>query len=68
MNSPHSIVLGITGGNACGKKETGRILSSEGFKVLDSDFLAHGLMGITWELTRMARMFWPDWYMGSGSR
>jgi dephospho-CoA kinase len=45
MNSPQSIVLGITGGIACGKTETGRILSAEGFKVLDSDFLAHELMG-----------------------
>ena len=44
MNSPSSIILGITGGIACGKSETGRILSSEGFKVLDSDFLAHELM------------------------
>lgn len=44
MNSTHSIILGITGGIACGKTETGRILSSEGFKVLDSDFLAHELM------------------------
>lgn len=38
------MVLGITGGIACGKTEAGRILSSEGFKVLDSDFLAHELM------------------------
>jgi len=45
MNSSRSIILGITGGIACGKTETGRILSSEGFKVLDSDFLAHELMG-----------------------
>lgn len=45
MNSPQSIILGITGGIACGKTETGRILSAEGFKVLDSDFLAHELMG-----------------------
>jgi dephospho-CoA kinase len=45
MNSPQAIILGITGGIACGKTETGRILSSEGFKVLDSDFLAHELMG-----------------------
>jgi dephospho-CoA kinase len=45
MNSPQPIILGITGGIACGKTETGRILSSEGFKVLDSDFLAHELMG-----------------------
>lgn len=44
MNSPQPIILGITGGIACGKTETGRILSSEGFKVLDSDFLAHELM------------------------
>jgi len=44
MNSPQSMILGITGGIACGKTETGRILSSEGFKVLDSDFLAHELM------------------------
>lgn len=45
MNSPQPIILGITGGIACGKTETGRILSSEGFKVLDCDFLAHELMG-----------------------
>jgi dephospho-CoA kinase len=45
MNSPQAIILGITGGIACGKTETGRILSSEGFKVLDGDFLAHELMG-----------------------
>lgn len=42
MNS--AIILGITGGIACGKTEMGRILSAEGFKVLDSDFLAHELM------------------------
>lgn len=45
MNSPRAIILGITGGIACGKTKTGRILSAEGFKVLDSDFLAHELMG-----------------------
>jgi len=45
MNSPQAIILGITGGIACGKTEIGRILSAEGFKVLDSDFLAHELMG-----------------------
>jgi len=45
MNSPQALILGITGGIACGKTETGRILSAEGFKVLDSDFLAHELMG-----------------------
>jgi dephospho-CoA kinase len=45
MNSPQALILGITGGIACGKTETGRILASEGFKVLDSDFLAHELMG-----------------------
>ena len=45
MNLPQVIILGITGGIACGKTETGRILSSEGFKVLDSDFMAHELMG-----------------------
>lgn len=44
MNPIQSMILGITGGIACGKTETGRILSSEGFKVLDSDFLAHELM------------------------
>jgi dephospho-CoA kinase len=45
MNSPRAIILGVTGSIACGKTETGHILSSEGFKVLDSDFLAHELMG-----------------------
>ena len=45
MNSSQAIILGITGSIACGKTETGHILSAEGFKVLDSDFLAHELMG-----------------------
>ncbi len=45
MNSSQAIILGITGGIACGKTETGHFLSTEGFKVLDSDFLAHELMG-----------------------
>lgn len=45
MNSAQAIILGVTGGIACGKTETGRILSADGFKVLDSDFLAHELMG-----------------------
>jgi dephospho-CoA kinase len=45
MNSAQAIILGVTGGIACGKTETGRILSAEGLKVLDSDFLAHELMG-----------------------
>jgi len=44
MSLSGSILLGITGGIACGKTEVGRILSAEGFKVLDTDFLAHELM------------------------
>jgi len=44
MTSQQSIILGITGGIACGKTEAGRILSAGGFKVLDSDLLAHELM------------------------
>ena len=44
MSVSSSIVLGITGGIACGKSEAGRALSAEGFKVLDCDFLAHELM------------------------
>lgn len=44
MRSHSSIVLGITGGIACGKSETGRILSAEGFELLDTDLLAHEVM------------------------
>ncbi len=39
-----SIVLGITGGIACGKSETGRILEKLGFAVCDADRVAHNLM------------------------
>ena len=39
-----AIVLGITGGIACGKSEVGRILEERGFAVLDSDTVAHDLM------------------------
>lgn len=44
MTSYRSIVLGITGGIACGKSEVGRILSNTGFDVLDTDFVAHEQM------------------------
>jgi len=43
-NKRYSIVLGITGGIACGKSEVGRILRDLGFVVCDSDHVAHGLM------------------------
>lgn len=44
MTSHQPIVLGITGGIACGKTETGRILAEAGFEVLDTDLLAHQVM------------------------
>lgn len=44
MNSPQSLLLGITGGIACGKTETGRILAADGWQVLDTDVLAHEMM------------------------
>jgi len=44
MTSHQPILLGLTGSIACGKSETGQILSEEGFAVLDTDFLAHDIM------------------------
>lgn len=44
MTSHQPIILALTGGIACGKSETGRILTEEGFAVLDVDTLAHKLM------------------------
>lgn len=44
MTSHQPIILALTGGIACGKSETGRILAEEGFAVLDTDALAHGVM------------------------
>lgn len=41
----NSLVLGITGGIACGKSEVGRILGEMGFAVCDADQVAHELMG-----------------------
>lgn len=38
------VVLGVTGGIACGKSEVGRILDKMGFAVCDADRVAHGLM------------------------
>jgi dephospho-CoA kinase len=40
----NAIVIGITGGIACGKSEVGRILGDMGFAVCDADRIAHGLM------------------------
>jgi dephospho-CoA kinase len=44
MTSRNSLLLGVTGGIACGKSEVGRILDEAGFSVLDTDYLAHKLM------------------------
>jgi dephospho-CoA kinase len=38
------VVVGVTGGIACGKSEVGRILSEMGFAVCDADRVAHDLM------------------------
>lgn len=40
----NAVILGITGGIACGKSETGRILEKLGFAVCDADRVAHDLM------------------------
>jgi dephospho-CoA kinase len=44
MTSHQPIILALTGGIACGKSETGRLLAEEGFAVLDTDILAHKVM------------------------
>ena len=38
------LVVGVTGGIACGKSEAGRVLESMGFAVCDADHMAHDLM------------------------
>ena len=38
------VVLGVTGGIACGKSEVGRILNEMGYAVCDADRIAHELM------------------------
>ena len=43
-DSRNSLVLGITGGVACGKSEVGRILGEMGFEVCGGDRVAHDLM------------------------
>ena len=40
----NAIVIGVTGGIACGKSEVGRILKEMGFSVCDADRVAHDLM------------------------
>ena len=40
----NTIILGVTGGIACGKSEVGHILREMGFKVCDADRVAHDLM------------------------
>ncbi|MEE9369519.1 MAG: dephospho-CoA kinase [Pontiella sp.] len=40
----NAIVIGITGGIACGKSEVGRILREMEYTVCDADSLAHDLM------------------------
>jgi len=43
-NKRNVVVLGVTGGIACGKSEVGRILEGMGFAVCDADHVAHDLM------------------------
>ena len=43
-NKRNAVVLGVTGGIACGKSEAGRILREMGFAVHDADRVAHDLM------------------------
>lgn len=43
-NKRNIVVLGVTGGIACGKSEVGRILGDMGFAVCDADCVAHDLM------------------------
>jgi dephospho-CoA kinase len=40
----NAVILGITGGIACGKSEVGRILREMGFRICDADHVAHALM------------------------
>ena len=40
----NAIVVGVTGGIACGKSEVGRILEKMGFSLCDADKVAHDLM------------------------
>ncbi|MBT8042937.1 MAG: dephospho-CoA kinase [Pontiella sp.] len=40
----NTLVIGLTGGIACGKSIAGKILESLGFDVCDSDVIAHDLM------------------------
>ena len=40
----NAMVIGVTGGIACGKSEVGRILEDMGYCVSDADHVAHGLM------------------------
>ena len=40
----NAIVIGVTGGVACGKSEVGRILESMGYRACDADHVAHALM------------------------
>lgn len=40
----NEIVIGVTGGIACGKSEVGRILEEMGFVMCDADLVAHEVM------------------------
>ena len=40
----NAMVIGVTGGIACGKSEVGRILEGMGYCVNDADYVAHALM------------------------
>lgn len=40
----NAIVVGVTGGVACGKSEVGHILEDMGYRACDADYVAHALM------------------------
>lgn len=65
---PGGFVVAVTGGLACGKSTVGRLLVERGLEGLDTDVVAHELMGAgTPETAALSETFGPGVLAANGS-
>jgi len=62
------IIIGITGGISSGKSEVCRIIKSEGFTVIDTDFISKNILNTSDYIKKLLiAKFGEDIYLDSGS-
>ena len=54
------MIIGVTGGIACGKSEVCRILKRNGFTIIDADDVAHSVLEIPEVIDEITAIFGPE--------